>query len=169
MLVIRFLRIGRKNQPSFKIVVTDKRKASRGGRFVEILGFYNPFTKKKDIKKERVQYWLKNGAQPSDTIYNLLVEAKIIEGKKINVSKKKKSKEGDKTEQPAQTVAPEAPKEAPKPEKPKEEPKPETKITPDKPASPEPKKIQEPITPPATQTPSTPLTPPAPPAAPKNS
>lgn len=90
MLVIRLLRIGKKNQPSFKIVVTDKRKSPRAGRFVEVLGFHNPLTKKRDIKKDRVAYWLKVGAQPSDSVRNLLIEDKLIEGKKIAVNKKSK-------------------------------------------------------------------------------
>lgn len=94
MLVIRLLRIGKKNQPSFKIVVTDKRKSPRAGRFVEVLGFSNPLTKKMGIKKDRVEYWLKVGAQPSDSVRNILIENKIIEGKKIAVNKKsKKTKE----------------------------------------------------------------------------
>lgn len=95
MLVIRYLRVGRKNQPSFRIVVTDKRKAPRGGRFVEILGFYNPLTKKKNVKKDRVLYWISKGAQPSVSIHNLLVSEKIIEGKKIAIQAKKKSKDGN--------------------------------------------------------------------------
>lgn len=96
MLVIRFLRTGKKNQPFFRIVVTDKRNPPRGGRFVEILGSVNPLTKKRTIKKERVQYWLSKGAKPSDTVYNLLVTEKVIKGKKAAVHKKKKSKEGEK-------------------------------------------------------------------------
>lgn len=94
MLVIRYLRTGRKNQPFFKIVVTDKRNAPRGGRFVEILGFYDPLTKKKNLRKERIQYWLSKGAKPSVSAHNLLVGEKIIEAKKIATHAKKKSKEG---------------------------------------------------------------------------
>jgi ribosomal protein S16 len=45
MLVIRFLRVGKKNQPSFKIVVVDKRRSSKSGSFLEEVGFYNPLTK----------------------------------------------------------------------------------------------------------------------------
>ena len=101
MLVIRYLRIGRKNQPSFKIVVTDKRKSTRTGSFVEVLGFYNPLTKKKGIKKDRVQYWMSKGAKPSPTVYNLLIGEKIIESKKIAVHKKRKIKEGEKSAAPA--------------------------------------------------------------------
>ena len=79
MLVIRFLRTGKKNQPFFKIVVTDKRRPPKGGRFLEILGFFNPLTKKKNLKKERIEYWLSKGAQPSARVHNLLVKENIIE------------------------------------------------------------------------------------------
>jgi small subunit ribosomal protein S16 len=90
MLVIRLFRVGKKNQPSFKIVVTDKRRSSRAGRFIEKLGFYNPLTKEKILKQERIKYWLSKGAKPSPTVYNLLVSEKILEGKKIDVHKKSK-------------------------------------------------------------------------------
>ena len=88
MLRIRLFRVGKKNQPSFKIVVTDKRKPPRKGRFVKQVGFYNPLTKEKKLISERVKYWLSVGAQPSATVYNLLVQEKIVEGKKIAVHKK---------------------------------------------------------------------------------
>ncbi len=93
MLVIRLFRTGKRNQPSFKIVVTDKRKSSTRGRSVEEVGFWNPITKEKALKQERIKYWLSVGAQPSATVFNLLVSAKIIEGKKkIDVHKKPKKK-----------------------------------------------------------------------------
>ena len=92
MLVIRFFRVGKKNQPSFKIVVTDKRKPPRAGRYVEEVGFWNPLTKEKVLKPERVKYWLSVGAKPSPTVFNLLVSEKIVEGKKIDVHKKGKEK-----------------------------------------------------------------------------
>ena len=114
MLVIRFFRTGKKNQPSFKIVVTDKRKSSTKGVYVEEVGFWNPLTKEKVLKQERVKYWLSVGAKPSPTVFNLLVSEKIIEGKKIAVHKKAKMKEKPKEEKP-------------KEEKPKEEPKVEAK------------------------------------------
>lgn len=122
MLVIRLFRVGKKNQPSFKIVVTDKKNPPRGGRFVEQVGFYNPLTKEKTLNKERIQYWLSQGAQPSDTIHNLLVKEGILEAKKISVHKKPKKKE-EKTEEkpaekPAETKAAEA---KPQPAEKKEE------------------------------------------------
>ncbi|MFH1462274.1 MAG: 30S ribosomal protein S16 [bacterium] len=90
MLVIRLFRVGKKNQPAFKIVVTDKRKSSTKGPSVEEVGFYNPLTKEKVLKQDRIKYWLSVGAQPSNTVHNLLVAEKILEGKKIDVHKKSK-------------------------------------------------------------------------------
>jgi small subunit ribosomal protein S16 len=92
MLTIRLTRKGKKNQPFFKVVVIDKRRSSKGGRAVEVLGFVDPLTKRKSLEKERILYWISKGAKPSDTINNLLIQEKIIEGKKINVSKISKSK-----------------------------------------------------------------------------
>jgi small subunit ribosomal protein S16 len=105
MLVIRLFRVGKKNQPSFKIVVTDKRNPPRAGRYVEEVGFWNPQSKEKVLKPERVKYWLSVGAKPSPTVFNLFVSEKIIEGKKIAVHKKAKGKEPEKPavpEKPAQ-------------------------------------------------------------------
>ena len=93
MLVIRFFRIGKKNQPSFKIVVTDKRKPPKAGRFTEEVGFYNPQTKEKILKAERIKHWLSVGAKASDTVHNLLVSEKIIEDKKTPIYIKKTKKE----------------------------------------------------------------------------
>ncbi len=90
MLVMRFFRVGKKNQPSFKVVVTDKRNPPRAGRFVEEVGFYNPLTKEKVLRKDRIQYWVSQGVKPSPTVYNLLIKEGILEGKKIAVHKKSK-------------------------------------------------------------------------------
>ena len=76
------MRIGRKNQPSFKIVVTEKTKSSTGGRFVEEVGFYNPVTKEKVMQAERIRYWISQGAQPTPTVSNLLISEKVTEGEK---------------------------------------------------------------------------------------
>jgi len=92
MLKIRFFRVGKKHQPSFKIVVTDRRRPPRGGRFVEKLGSWNPLTKEKTLKEERIKYWLSKGAKLSDSVYNLLIKEKVLEGKKIPVNKKGKKK-----------------------------------------------------------------------------
>jgi len=103
MLVIRFLRTGKKNQPSFKIVVVEKTRSSTSGRFTEEVGFYNPLTKEKVLKEERIKYWISVGAKPSKTTHNLLVSEKIIKGKKIPKHKKaKKEKEESIPEKPTQ-------------------------------------------------------------------
>jgi small subunit ribosomal protein S16 len=104
MLVIRFLRVGKRNQPAFKIVVTDKRNPPRGGRFVEEVGFWNPITKEKVLRAERIKYWLSVGAKPSESVYNLLVSEKIIEGKKIPVHKKKKEEKEEKKEEKKEEI-----------------------------------------------------------------
>ena len=73
MVVIRLRRAGSKKRPSFRVVVTDSRWA-RDSSFVESLGHYNPRTKPAvvNIDKERIQYWLKRGAQPSDSVRTLI-------------------------------------------------------------------------------------------------
>jgi len=128
MLTIRLFRVGRKNQAAFKIVVTDKRNAASRGRFVEEVGFYNPLTKQRNLKGDRVKYWMSVGAKPSDTVYNMLITDGVIEGKKIPKHKESKkdpstsSGQEQGTETPAVTEqTPEAPQEALK-EQPKEEP-----------------------------------------------
>lgn len=90
MLVFRLFRVGKNNQPSYKIVVTDKRNSSKGGRFVEQVGFYNPITKEKVLNKERIQYWISQGVKPSDTLHNMFVKDGIIKGEKISSHKKSK-------------------------------------------------------------------------------
>ena len=73
MLAIRLRRTGSKKRPYFRIVVTDSR-AARDSSFVEVLGSYNPRTKPEtfDVKRDRLEYWLKAGARPSDTIRTLV-------------------------------------------------------------------------------------------------
>ena len=73
MVVIRLRRAGSKKRPFFRVVVADSRTA-RDSSFVEILGHYNPRSKPAvvQVDKERVEYWLKKGAQPSDTVRTLI-------------------------------------------------------------------------------------------------
>jgi len=73
MVVIRMRRAGSKKRPFFRIVVTDSR-AARDSRFVEILGHYNPRAKPAIVKvdRERVDHWIKQGAQPSDSVRTLI-------------------------------------------------------------------------------------------------
>ena len=73
MLVIRMRRAGAKNRPFFRIVVTESAE-KRDGRFVEVLGHYNPRTKPETVAldRERLAHWLKVGARPSDTVRTLV-------------------------------------------------------------------------------------------------
>ena len=90
MLKIRLQRIGRKNDPAFRVVLTDSKNSTKSGKFLEILGTYNPIAKEKNFVADRIKYWMSQGARCSDTMHNFLVQDKIIEGKKINVLSKKK-------------------------------------------------------------------------------
>ena len=92
MVTLKFKRIGKKGQPSFRIVVQPKR-SKVNGRFIEDLGWYNPITKKSEIYVNRVDYWIKNGAQPTPTVHNLLVKEGVIKAPKIPVHKKIAPKE----------------------------------------------------------------------------
>jgi len=87
------LRQGRKNQPFFKIVVIDSKRSPRSRKFVEEIGNFDSKTKTLNLNKERVKYWLSVGAKPSPRVFNILVQEKILEGKKIPVHKRKKEKE----------------------------------------------------------------------------
>lgn len=93
MLKIRLQRIGRKNDPAFRVVLTDSKNSTKSGRFLELLGSYNPRAKdesqKKSFKSDRIKYWMSQGAKCSDTMHNFLVHDKAIEGKKVNVLPKK--------------------------------------------------------------------------------
>jgi small subunit ribosomal protein S16 len=73
MLAIRLRRAGSKKRPFFRVVVADSR-AARDSSFVEILGHYNPRSKPAvvEVKKERVDYWIQKGAQPSDSVRTLI-------------------------------------------------------------------------------------------------
>jgi len=89
MLKIRFQRTGRKNDPSYRIVVTEHTAAPQAGKNVEQVGSYHPKTKHTIIDAEAVKKWLSHGAKASGTVHNLLISKGIIEGKKVNVLGKK--------------------------------------------------------------------------------
>jgi small subunit ribosomal protein S16 len=76
--MIRLARFGKKKMPSYRVVVIDKRRP-RNGRFVEIVGTYNPLKKPAEVKldAERIKHWLGVGAQPSDTVRSFLRNQKI--------------------------------------------------------------------------------------------
>ena len=78
MVTIRLARMGKKKRPFYRIVVTEKTRP-RNGRFVEIVGTYDPLKKPAEVKiaEDRVKYWLGVGAQPSDTVRSFLRNQKI--------------------------------------------------------------------------------------------
>jgi small subunit ribosomal protein S16 len=85
MLKIRMQRVGRINQPAYRIVVIEHTSSTKAGKFVEKVGTYNPRTKARTLDEARVKYWMSVGAQPSATMHNMLVGAGVLSGKKINV------------------------------------------------------------------------------------
>ena len=87
--MIRLQRIGRRNDPAFRIVVAEKARSAKSGRYVDKIGTYNPKTKKIVLSEDRAKYWLSKGAQPSGTMHNMFVNRGLIKGKKINVLPKK--------------------------------------------------------------------------------
>ena len=89
MLAIKFKKIGKRHQASFRIVVTEKRSKLEG-RYVEDIGWMNPREDTVDVKKERAAYWITKGAQPTDSVHNLLVKQGVIAGPKKPVHGKKK-------------------------------------------------------------------------------
>jgi small subunit ribosomal protein S16 len=89
MLMIRFQRIGRTNDPAFRIAVLEKTRAAQAGSIVEQVGTYNPRSKALTLNAESVKAWIAKGAQPTDSIRNLLINKGVIEGKKVNVLPKK--------------------------------------------------------------------------------
>jgi small subunit ribosomal protein S16 len=73
MLMIRLARFGAKKKPSYRVVVIEKERA-RNSRSVEVVGFYNPISQPQvvNLKHDRIDHWMKNGAQPSETVSRLL-------------------------------------------------------------------------------------------------
>ena len=127
MLVIRLARFGKKKQPFYRIVVADSR-AAVSGKYIEKIGHFNPLMKTGGIfvDEEKAKKWLKNGAKPSDTVYNLLVEKSITKGKKLITQRKKskkQKKEGEEKPIPQATraKAEEEKKETPENEKPEDQ------------------------------------------------
>ena len=154
MLKMRLQRIGRRNDASFRVIVTDSRRGPKSGKHIDLLGSYNPKLNQFQIDSAKAKEWIGKGVQVSDTLYNLLVSEKVIEGKKVNVLPKKSpivkevaeeekaeapAGEDTETEAPAQSTeeevkteeskeeeAPEVKEESSKAEEPKEEAKEET-------------------------------------------
>ena len=76
-------RVGRRNDPAFRVVLTEKKSKPKSGQ-QEILGSYHPKTKQTVLKNERILYWISKGAQVSATVHNLLISKGVTKGAKIN-------------------------------------------------------------------------------------
>jgi small subunit ribosomal protein S16 len=131
MLAIKLQRIGKKHQPSYRLVVAESR-SKMAAPPVEDLGSYNPFTKATTFKKERVSHWIKMGAQPTTTVHNLLVGQGVLTSSKIAVKMPKaiaKAPVAEEVKAPVEEPATieEPVTETPAEEAPKEEPAAESK------------------------------------------
>jgi len=82
MLKIRFQRFGKKNMPYYRLVIAESHRAAKG-KFLEVLGNYDPRKKTAAVAKEKVLRWISKGAQVSDSAHNFLVKQQVIKGKKI--------------------------------------------------------------------------------------
>ena len=87
---MRLQRIGRRNAPSYRVVVVDSRQSVKSNNFVDQLGFYEPKSGTRRIDADKAKKWLKDGVQASPTVHNMLVSEKVIDAKKISVEKPKK-------------------------------------------------------------------------------
>jgi small subunit ribosomal protein S16 len=88
MLKIKMSRVGKRKQPTFRLLVVEHQK-DPWGTYIENVGHFNPRQKETtmQLNEERIKYWISVGAKPTDTVHNLLISAGIIEDKKRNVSK----------------------------------------------------------------------------------
>lgn len=89
MLKIRLQRVGRKHEPTFRIVLTESKNSAKSGRLKEVLGSYDPRKTVDLIKVDRVKYWLERGVKPSPSVHNLFVTHKLLSAPKINVLPRK--------------------------------------------------------------------------------
>ncbi|HUO56514.1 MAG TPA: 30S ribosomal protein S16 [Candidatus Paceibacterota bacterium] len=85
MLKIRMQRVGRINMPAYRLIVAEHTRGPKTGNFVEVVGTYEPKSKARSFKEDRIKYWISVGAKPSATVHNMLVSAGILTGKKINI------------------------------------------------------------------------------------
>ena len=109
MLMIRLQRIGKKKEPSYRLVVSEKTRDTQAGS-LEILGTYNPVQNPKitKLKADRIKYWISQGTHLSETVNNLLIKEGVIEGKKMKsvaISNKRKAKIDTKKAEEEQKVA----------------------------------------------------------------
>jgi len=138
MLAIKLAQTGKTNKKMFRLIISEKGRDPYGD-VLEILGSYNPHSKELAVKADRIKHWLSKGAQMTATVNNLLLEKKVIEGKKVvaskagKISEKRsaqiKAKEDKKTARESAPVVPEAAPEA-APEEPVVEETPAPEVAP---------------------------------------
>jgi small subunit ribosomal protein S16 len=85
MLKMRLQRVGRKHEPSYRLVLTDSKNSTKSGRFHEILGSYDPRKTTEAFNIDRIKHWLSQGVGVTGTVHNLFVTHKLIDAKKVNV------------------------------------------------------------------------------------
>lgn len=85
MLKIRLQRVGRKHEPSFRLVLTDSKNSTKSGRFAELLGNYDPRKTTEALNADRIKYWISKGATLTGSVNNLLIRKGVIRGKKVHV------------------------------------------------------------------------------------
>jgi small subunit ribosomal protein S16 len=85
MLKIRLQRVGRKHEPTFRLVLTDSKNSTKSGRFDEVLGSYDPRKTIESFNTERIKHWLSRGVGLTGSVNNLLVKKGILRGKKTHV------------------------------------------------------------------------------------
>lgn len=108
MLVIRFNRVGRKNKAQYRIAVQEK-NAAPGGRHKAIVGSYDPHSKAITLQADEIKRWIANGAQPSDSVHNLLVREGVITAPKRTVKLPEKVVEETPVEEAPAAAEAEAP------------------------------------------------------------
>lgn len=93
MLTIRFQPVGKKHQKIFRIVLQEKR-SKLNGKAIARLGWWDPRRKIGEFDKEKITFYIQNGAEVSDSVWNLLIKKRIIKGKKRSISIKSKENKG---------------------------------------------------------------------------
>src|SRR3989338_8000899 len=104
MLKIILAPVGKLKRPTYLIIIAEAARDTYG-RALEIIGHYNPLTKVCDVKKDRVLYWISQGAKVSPTLNNLLIDQNVLTGEKVRASKSKKKGAAAQAEVPAVSEA----------------------------------------------------------------
>jgi small subunit ribosomal protein S16 len=125
MLTIKLSKLGKKNHKLFRVIINEKGRDPYG-RALEVLGSYDQYQKKLQVKNDRVTYWLSKGAQMTNTVNNLLVTHGVIDREKIIPKKKTKTSEKREAQKKAKAEKRKEAEKAATPETPEEKPLEET-------------------------------------------